>query len=128
MSTSPASLLVISADAAVQALLHAVSGADGHTATTVNTVAAALPRLATTRFDLILVASPDQPGSERWEAIERLLAAAGTIPVVLLSKSGAVPFAGYRGRGFAGLVITPCDPDDLSTLLRPLLRPLEVAA
>jgi len=124
MSILPASVLVISADATVQAVI----GADGHTMIGVDTVVAALPALATTPFDLILVASPALPGHERWDEIERLHAAAGTTPTVLLSDSGAVPFAGYRERGFAGLIVTPCDPDDLSTTLRPLLRPLAVAA
>lgn len=128
MSPSPANLLVISADATVRALVRAVGDADGHTAIAVDTVTTALPLLATGGFDLLLVASPDLPGDGRWEEPERLRAAAGAIPVVLLSTSGAVPFAGYRERGFAGLIVTPCDADDLSTTLRPLLRTLAVAA
>jgi DNA-binding NtrC family response regulator len=127
MSTPPASVLVVSADAAVQTLLQTVIGADGHTIVAVDSVAAALPHL-TSDFTLILVASPSEPGDERWDEIERLHAVAGAVPVVLLSESGAVPFAGYHERGFAGLIITPCDPDDLSTTLRPLLRTQEIAA
>lgn len=128
MSTPPASVLVVGADNAVQELLHTVLGADGHTMIAVETTVAAASYLANARFDLILVASPTLPGDGRWDEIERLHAAAGTVPVVLLSESGAVPFAGYHERGFAGLINTPCDPDDLSTILRPLLRHLEVAA
>lgn len=121
MYVPPATLLIVSADVTVQDCLHAAVGADGHNPVVATDIDSALHLLDTQDFDLILVATPNLPGENRWHEVEQLRLAAGVTPVVLLSESGAVPFAGYRERGFAGLVTTPCDPDDLSTLLRPLL-------
>ena len=70
------------------------------------------------RCDLILAATND---GGAWDALERLRAAAGDTPVVILTTAGAAAFAGYRRRGFAGLTTTPADWDDTRTTLAAFL-------
>jgi two-component system KDP operon response regulator KdpE len=123
-----ATLLVIEPDPAIRAAIRATFAADGH-----RTIgAASLPRgiaaLATARVDCILVDGDGVPAPGGWGALARLRAAAGATPIVILSASGAAPFAGYRARGFAGLVAKPGDADDLSTAVAPLLAARAAAA
>jgi CheY-like chemotaxis protein len=120
MSCSPrATLLVVDADPAAQALVRATLAEDGHRAVAAGTVADALTAISAFRFDLIL-AAPGVTLPDRWAALDRLRAA-DAAPVVILAPGATVPFAGYRARGFAGLIAKPCDDDDLSTALRPIL-------
>lgn len=116
-----ATLLIIEPDSAIQADLRATFAADGHRTIAALSLAEGLTALAAFRVDLILVDGATVPAPGDWGALTRLHAAAGPIPIVILSAAGAVPFAGYRARGFAGLVAKPGDTDDLSTAIAPLL-------
>jgi DNA-binding NtrC family response regulator len=121
LPTYAATLLIIEPDSAIQADLRATFAADGHRTIAAPSLAEGLTALATFRIDLILVDGASVPAPGDWDALTRLHAAAGPIPIVILSDAGAVPFAGYRARGFAGLVVKPADTDDLSTAIAPLL-------
>jgi DNA-binding NtrC family response regulator len=116
-----ATLLIIDPDNAVQDDLRATFAADGHRTIAARSLAEGLTALDAFRIDLILVDGASVPAPGDWGALTRLHNAAGPIPIVILSASGAVPFAGYRARGFAGLVAKPGDTDDLSTAIAPLL-------
>lgn len=116
-----ATLLVIEPDLAIQADFRATFAADGHRTIPARSIAEGITALAACRIDLILVDGTSVSAPGDWGALTRLHTAAGTIPIVILSADGAVPFAGYRARGFAGLVAKPVDNDDLSTAIAPLL-------
>jgi CheY-like chemotaxis protein len=120
LSFPSSTMLIIDADPAVQALVADILAADGHRPVAATTLADALTALSAFRFDLILADAPVLPGPDRWAALDRLRAASAA-PVVILTTAGAIPFAGYRARGFAGLVTKPFDGDDLSTTLRGIL-------
>ena len=121
LPTHATTILIIEPDPAIRADLRATFATDGHRTIPAGTIAEGIAALAAFRIDLILVDGDSVPAPGDWGALTRLHAAAGTLPIVILSATGAVPFAGYRARGFAGLVAKPGDTDDLSTAITPLL-------
>jgi CheY-like chemotaxis protein len=114
-----ATILVIDPNLTLHSKLRAITQAEGHRALPATSIADALAALAACHVDLLLSDGDSGSGPAGWAALTPLLAAAGTIPLVILAPDGAAPFAGYRSRGFVGLVAKRGNDDDLSTALAP---------
>ena len=122
LATHRATVLVIDPNLTLHSKLRAITHADGHRALPATSIADALAALAACHVDLVLIDGDSVSGPAGWADLTPLHAAAGTIPLVILAPDGATPFAGYRSRGFAGLVAKRGDGDDLSTALAPFLN------
>jgi two-component system, NtrC family, response regulator GlrR len=114
-------ILVVEDDADTLDLLRECLAEAGFRVTAVPTIEAALVALVARRFDLVLSDAFRVFGAldrDPWSALTLLRAAAGDTPCVILSANDALSFAGYAGRGFAGLVLKPFDIDGLVAAIR----------
>jgi two-component system KDP operon response regulator KdpE len=126
VATLPA-ILVADDDPAIAALVREVLEGAGYRVVVAPTHAAALAALAAGRHALVLcdtegpVVGGDDPA--RWDSVQAVRAAAGDTPVAIFSAHPPRTFAGWRARGFAGLVSKPFDLDDLVATVRALVGP-----
>ena len=114
-------ILLVEDDPEIAEMIGEILGHEGYRLTTVATERHALAVLAGARYDLVLtdaLAEP-APDEERWTVVERLLAAAEGVPVVICTAHDPRHFADFAARGFSGLIVKPFDLDDL---LQPIAR------
>lgn len=101
-------LLLVDDDPVVLERLRECLGDDGYRILAAASVGNALTILAGCRVDLILTDAfreTRNPTRNPWSGLDRLRAAAGDTPVVILSAHARRSFVGYAERGFAGLVL-----------------------
>jgi DNA-binding response OmpR family regulator len=117
-------ILIAEDDEAIAAIAREVLAGEGYRVRVAPTHADALAALAAGRHTLVLGDTEGRPVADddpaHWRSVEELRAAAGGTPVVIFSAHGPNAFAGWRERGFAGLLSKPFDLDDLVATVRAL--------
>ena len=116
----PCAILGAEGGQATGALWRAALTGAGHRVAVAHGPAEAVGALATVRFDLVLAAAP--PGA-RWGTLERLRTLAGGAPVVVIAAHRPARRADWRARGFAALLATPVDLDELRATVDEQLAP-----
>lgn len=115
-------LLVAEDDAAFGALLQEFLELEGYAVTLVTSVDAAVATLRTRSFDLVLGNTFTTLGTGglgmRWAALERIQAAAGTTPVIIMTGFPGRAFADWQARGFQALLLKPFNLVDLASAIR----------
>lgn len=118
---SPQRLLIVDDDPVIRRILGDFLCDEGFGVLAVATLDEAVAALAASRFGLVLTDAfrfRHRPDDDLWTGLERLLAAAGTTPVVIFSAQRAIPFDDYYARGVAGIVAKPFDLEMLSAVIR----------
>jgi DNA-binding NtrC family response regulator len=116
-----ASILVIDDDLGIRDMAAEALRDEGYRAVTLVNHAEAVQYLRALRFGLILADSAGSGVADPWAALEAVKAAAGDTPVIIFSAHPPRVFAGYRERGFAGLIAKPFDLDDLLGTVKTVL-------
>lgn len=122
MTTTPVSrILVVDDDPVISDLvIESLQLAGYHTARAAS-ADEAVGLLEQLHVDLILtdalVDTGPNPDGDRWASLERLRGSAGKASVIIFTAHRRDDFAGYRERGFSGLLLKPFDLDDLLDLV-----------
>src|SRR5689334_20554069 len=98
-----ANILAVDDDRAILETVAACLGDEGYHVATAQSADEALPMLREGCFALVLTDALVQmraSGIDYWETVERIRAAAGDTPVVILSGHAATCFAQLEERGF----------------------------
>jgi DNA-binding response OmpR family regulator len=113
-------ILVVEDDQDVGALLRLALTVAGYRAVLVPRHAEALVALSAARYALVLAdtAGPAVRDGGVWAALDAVRAAAGDTPVVICTAHQPRVCAGYRERGFAGLLPKPFDLETLLAVAR----------
>jgi CheY-like chemotaxis protein len=118
-------ILVVDDDRAILETVAACLGDEGYHVAMAHSADEALPMLREGRFALVLtdaLVQMRESGMDYWETVERIRAAAGDIPVVLLSGHAAARFAQLEERGFAGLLPKPFELDELCDTVQRIIE------
>jgi CheY-like chemotaxis protein len=120
-------ILLAEDDPDIAAMISECLQGEDYAVTVVDSVAAAVERLATEKFALVLTDAfvNHGPESGQWAAVEQIRGAARPTHTIICTAHRAHDFREFPERGFAAILTKPFDLDDLLTLIARLTRKVD---